>query len=219
MTPKKKISSLFNIQTFEFIELISSGISLDQIYLLELAEKNADLQELLKDNLQGLGSLQALVRRGYIIDGAISEAGQKLLNYIREAAGPTVRLKKRASMSEDEFETFWQAYPATDTIVINDRIVMKGTRALRKGDKQDLRVKLSKILLEGKYSLEDIIRALRFEVKQKVDESLKKKENKLSFMQNISSYINQRTFEAYIEISKLKDSGSTPSPKTFITDI
>jgi hypothetical protein len=42
--------------------------------------------------------------------------------------------------------------------------------------------------------------ALNFEVLQKKNNSLKDKENKITFMQNSLTYLNQRTFEPFIEL-------------------
>ena len=47
-----------------------------------------------------------------------------------------------------------------------------------------------------------MVKALEYEITQKKEESLKKGENKLNFMQNSLTYLNQRTFEPYIELLK-----------------
>ena len=55
---------------------------------------------------------------------------------------------------------------------------------------------------EGEYTAEDLIAALEYELKQKKENSIKTKSNKLSFMQNSFTYLNQRTFEPFIELIK-----------------
>lgn len=45
-----------------------------------------------------------------------------------------------------------------------------------------------------------MISALEYEVLQKKENSIKTKTNKLSFMQNSLTYLNQCTFEPFIEL-------------------
>jgi len=59
---------------------------------------------------------------------------------------------------------------------------------------------LNAIIAEGEYTIKDMIAALEFEVLQKKENSYKTKTNKLSFMQNSLTYLNQRTFEPFIEL-------------------
>lgn len=210
-------SCLSEITPFHFNEIITGGLSLDGVYCLEMMEKDVDVEYFFKDNVHGEGILQGLYRKGYILNNQLTLEGKALLEFTRRAPERKLKLKKRATMSDDAFDGIWNSYPATDNVVKDGQILFKGTRALRKGNKQEIRVKISKILDEGKYSPDDIIRAIKFETNQKVEESIKRKENKLTFMQNIDTYFNQRTFEAYVEISKLANPATKST--TFITDI
>ena len=45
-----------------------------------------------------------------------------------------------------------------------------------------------------------MIAALEYEVLQKKENSVKTKTNRLTFMQNSLTYLNQRTFEPFIEL-------------------
>jgi hypothetical protein len=68
--------------------------------------------------------------------------------------------------------------------------------------KEECKAKIDKILEEGDYTIDEIIEALEFEVLQKKENSIKTKTNKLTYMQNSFTYLNQRTFEPFIELIK-----------------
>jgi hypothetical protein len=53
---------------------------------------------------------------------------------------------------------------------------------------------------EGEYTVDELIAALEFEVQQKKENSLKTGVNRMTFMQNSLTYLNQRTFEPFIEL-------------------
>ena len=62
------------------------------------------------------------------------------------------------------------------------------------------RLKFDKILLEGDYTAEQLIAALNFEVTQKKENSITTNSNRMTFMQGSSVYLNQRSFEPFIEL-------------------
>ena len=97
-----------------------------------------------------------------------------------------------------DFEAWWKAYPGTDTFVHKGNN-FTGSRSLRT-KKDDCKIKFDKILEEGEYTVEEMIAALQYEVLQKKENSVKQKANKLTFMQNSLTYLNQRTFEPFIEL-------------------
>jgi CRISPR/Cas system CSM-associated protein Csm2 small subunit len=66
--------------------------------------------------------------------------------------------------------------------------------------KDECKAKLNSILAEGEYTIKEMIAALEYEILQKKENSYKNKSNKLSFMQNSLTYLNQRTFEPFIEL-------------------
>jgi capsule polysaccharide export protein KpsE/RkpR len=68
--------------------------------------------------------------------------------------------------------------------------------------KDDCKLKFKKILDEGEYTIDELVAALEYEVLQKKENSVKAGENKLKYMQNSLTYLNQRTFEPYIELIK-----------------
>ena len=68
--------------------------------------------------------------------------------------------------------------------------------------KEDCRLKFDKILLEGEYTAQQLIEALNYEVLQKKENSITTNSNRLTFMQGSSVYLNQRSFEPFIELIK-----------------
>jgi hypothetical protein len=80
--------------------------------------------------------------------------------------------------------------------------------------KDDCKVKLNSILAEGEYTIKEMIAALNYEVLQKKENSTKTKTNRLTFMQNSLTYLNQRSFEPFIELIR---EGKTIVEKPIIT--
>ena len=60
----------------------------------------------------------------------------------------------------------------------------------------------NKILLEGDYTSEQLVEALKYDVQSKKDNSISTGTNNLTFMQNSLTYLNKKTFEPFIEIIK-----------------
>jgi hypothetical protein len=54
--------------------------------------------------------------------------------------------------------------------------------------------------LEGEYTAAQLIAALNFEILQKKESSLQTSSNRMTFMQNSVTYLNQRAYEPYIEL-------------------
>ena len=69
-----------------------------------------------------------------------------------------------------------------------------------KRPKLDCRLKFDKIILEGEYTAAQLIGALNYELLQKKESSIDTNSNRMTFMQNSVTYLNQRAFEAYIEL-------------------
>jgi len=145
-----------------------------------------------------IGSVyQTLIRKALITkdDEKITTLGKDLLEFMD--AKSTGRLIKRKPATTD-FEEWWKAYPGTDSFEYKGK-KFTGTRAIRKG-KDECRLKFDKILLEGEYTAVQLIAALNYELLQKKESSVSTNSNRMTFMQNSVTYLNQRAFEAYIEL-------------------
>lgn len=187
-----------NLTFSHFEKMHNSGYTLDYVYLLTLIESGDDVKELCESpRMRAL--YQGLYRKGLITDkGKITMTGKELMSYTTDGVVMDKKAKKVQAIAN--FDAWWKAYPGTDTFVHKGK-TFTGTRSLRT-KKDDCKAKFDKILEEGEYTVEDMIAALEYEVLQKKENSIKHKTNKLTFMQNSLTYLNQRTFEPFIELVK-----------------
>ena len=180
-----------------FKELIKKGYNLDLIYLLKLIEDQYDIQPLYEDSMKIAGLYHSLIRKGLITEDEdkLTTVGKDLLELMEGSTDK--KIIKRKSVTTD-FEEWWKNYPPTDSFEVNGK-VFKGTRALRRG-KEECRRKFKAILEEGDYTAVQLTKALQYEVERKIERSLKERKNCMSFMQGSIPYLNQRTFEGFIEL-------------------
>lgn len=185
------------INLHHFEELIKKGYSLDIIFLLLLIEKNIDITEMFNNSAKISAIYQSLVRKGLITDHdeKLTIMGKELISFIK-TKGEEKIVKKKTSLTE--FETWWKTFPGTDTFTHKGR-KFTGSRSLRQ-NKEDCKVKFNKILLEGDYTAKQLTDALQYDVEQKKEASIKQGTNKLTYMQNSLTYLNQRSYEPFIEL-------------------
>lgn len=179
-----------------FQELIKKSYSLDHIYLLKLIEQNFDIEPLCEGSMKISALQSGLIRKGLITDeNKLTLTGQELLVFIDSKDDIKLTRKKN---SADDFDTWWKTYPGTDTFTHNGKS-FKGSRSLRHSP-NDCRLKFNKILNEGEYTAKQLIDALEYDVLQKKEVSKAQGVNKLTYMQNSLTYLNQRSFESFIEL-------------------
>jgi hypothetical protein len=186
-----------NITPYHFEEILKAGYSLDIIYFLKIANEGYDIEKLCDDpKLRVL--CQTVRRKGLLSENfKITVIGKSVLGFLDEKGTPEMKLVKKKQVSND-FDEWWKAYPGTDTFTHKGK-EFSGTRSLR-AKKDDCKAKLNSILAEGEYTIAELIAAIQYEVLQKKENSIKTKTNKLSYMQNSLTYLNQRTFEPFIEL-------------------
>lgn len=188
---------ILNVEHFR--SLIESGYSLDGVYLLKVAESGWDISSLREGNRKVDMIVNTLVRKGLLTDGCdITPEGKTLLESLKSNV-EDFKLSKKL-VADDAFDRWWKAYPGTDTFVHKGKS-FSGSRSMRVR-KDDCRAKMHKIINEGEYTMDDMIAALELDVLQKKDNSVKTGTNKLSYMQNSLTYLNQRSFEPFIELVK-----------------
>jgi len=186
-----------NITHYHFEEIINSGYTLDMIYFLKLADEGFNVESLCTNpKMQML--CQTVRRKGLLSESfKITLIGKSVIGFLDEEGTPEIKLVKKKQDSND-FDDWWKTYPGTDTFT-HKKVDFTGTRSMR-AKKDDCKVKLNSILAEGEYTIKEMIAALEYEVLQKKENSYKTKTNKLSYMQNSLTYLNQRTFEPFIEL-------------------
>jgi hypothetical protein len=194
----------------QFEELIKRGYNLDIIYLLKLVDEQYDVAPLCKDSMRIAAIYQSLIRKGLITenDEKLTLVGRDLLDFLNIKGG--AKIIKRKPPTTD-FEEWWKIYPGTDSFEYKGR-KFTGTRAIRKG-KDECRLKFDKIMLEGEYTATQLIEALKYELKQKKESSIATNSNRMTFMQNSVTYLNQRAFEAYIELINTGEENKESSEK------
>ena len=187
-----------NLSPWHYEELIKKSYSLDHIFLLKLIHENYDVTNLVEDSLKISAIHQGLIRKGLITDnGALTTIGVELLVFL-DTKEQTKLVKKKSTTSD--FEEWYKTFPGTDTFTHKGK-TFTGSRNLRQNP-ADCRIKFDKILIEGEYTTKELIEALKFDVLQKKEASVQENTNKLKYMQNSLTYLNQRSYEPYIELIK-----------------
>jgi hypothetical protein len=187
------------VTPYHFEELIKKSYSLDLIFLLKLIEEQMDIQPLCTNSMKVAALHQTLIRKGLITDteDKLTTLGIELLQFIKSEESTKIVKKKPATT---EFEEWWKAYPGTDNFTHKGKKFV-GSRTLR-SNRDECRLRFDKILLEGEYTAADLIAALEFDVLQKKENSVKTGTNRLSYMQSSATYLNQRSYEPFIELIK-----------------
>ena len=186
-----------NVTPEQFEELIKRSYNLDILYLLKLIDEQYDVAPLCEGSMRIAAVYQALIRKALITttDDKLTTLGRDLLDFLN-IKGEAKIIRRRPATTD--FEEWWKNYPGTDSFEYKGK-KFTGTRAIRKG-KDECRLKFDKILLEGEYTAAQLIASLNFEILQKKESSLQTSSNRMTFMQNSVTYLNQRAFEAYIEL-------------------
>lgn len=128
--------------------------------------------------------------------GEVTPLGKELLTALKSPNPPRDIVKRIKKEADDTFELWWKIYPPTDMFTHMGKNFY-GSRGLRQ-KKEECRKKFGEILLEGEHTDTDLIRALRREILLKMDQSVKDNENKMRYMQNSATYLNQRTYENFM---------------------
>lgn len=185
-----------NVTPQQFEELIKKGYNLDVIFLLRLIDEQYDVSPLCDGSMKIASVYHSLIRKGLITDDdKLTTPGRDLLEFMNTKGGARIIKKKPPTT---DFEEWWKSYPGTDSFEYKGK-TFKGTRSLRLY-KDDCRLKFDKIILEGEYTAQQLIAALNYEVLQKKEASVATNTNRLTFMQGSVVYLNQRTFEPFIEL-------------------
>lgn len=122
--------------------------------------------------------------------------GKELLTSLHSPGAPKDVVEEISKMGNEGFEKWWSEFPSTD-IFQHKGVTFTGSRGLKQR-KEDCRIKFNEILLEGEHSIEDLIIALKREILLKREQSVTERDNKMRFMQNTLTYLNQRTYENFI---------------------
>jgi hypothetical protein len=183
-----------------FEQLLKKGYSLDTIFLLKIIQKEkCNIRDMCVEDTKLSALYQGLVRKGLISeDCKVMVEGKNILQFLSTPIEDSVTLTKKKPIEDDRFNLWWNTYPGTDNFT-HKGVDFSGSRTLRV-NKEECKLKLNKILEEGEYTLEEMVEALKFDVLQKKENSVKTKANRLAYMQSSITYLNQRSFEPFIEL-------------------
>lgn len=185
------------ITPYHFEQLLKDGYTLDMIFLLKLIDEEFDIKTLAEGGPKTDMLCQTLRRKGLVSEQfKITVLGRNLLEFMNTRAKTSKIVKKTQTFAE--FERWWAAYPGTDIFTYKGKS-FSGGRTLRV-NKDECQLKLDAILAEGEYTIDQLISALEYEVLQKKENSFKTGTNRLTYMQGSITYLNQRSFQNYIEL-------------------
>lgn len=134
------------------------------------------------------------------MDNSITIAGAALLKGVVGKMPLEEVIEEGVKAAGLQFDDWWLTFPSTDIFEHKGKH-FTGSRAMRI-KKDECRKKFESILAEGKCTAEDLIQALKYEVHLKKEASIQERSNKLKYMHNSLSYLNQRDFEPFIEVAK-----------------
>ena len=200
----------------KFQEILSKGYTLDHVYILKIIDEGFDITTVMEDSPKVAVLHQSLVRKGLLFEkeNKLTMIGKEVLVFVDTKDKKKIVKPKVAST---EFDDWWNTYPSTDTFEHKGK-KFTGSRGLRIA-KDDCRTKFRKIMLENEYTKSQLIEALKLDVHQKKEKSYQTNSNKLSYMQNSLTYLNQRSFEPFIELINSGMKIEQTSKPTGVTDI
>lgn len=105
--------------------------------------------------------------------------------------------------SEDEmFEEWWKTFPSTTAWISDDKKTkFTGSRALRSLKKLDAKKRYVKLLNQG-LKHEDLIGGLKYEIKAKKLDSIKKGVNQMEYFKGMEAYFNSERYMIYLDSFK-----------------
>lgn len=184
-----------NVSLEHLEELVKKGYSLDIVFLLMCIEQEIDVFAV--ENVKIKGIIKMLEVKGLISGNKLTIQGKELITFVSTKQSGKLIKKK---IPNEDFDAFWIAFPGTDTFEHKSKRFV-GSRSLRT-NKNECRLLFNKILNEGEYTATQLIEALKYDVFQKKEQSIKQGTNKLTFMQNSATYLRQRSWEPFIELIK-----------------
>lgn len=188
-----------NISDKHFLEIIKEGYDLNGIFLLKLLHEGNEIDSLCREHEKIAAIKQFLIRKNLISEeGKILPAGNELLLFLDTKISG--KISKKVPTEDNGFNEWWSIYPGTNVFTYKNK-TFSGDRTLRV-KKDDCRLKFEKILAEGEYTSNDLIEALKAEIEAKKETSIKTGTNKLTYMQNSLTYLNQYSFSGFVELLK-----------------
>jgi hypothetical protein len=193
-------ASLFNISIDGFRQLVANQIDMNCLFILESISLGVNIHTEIKSS-KVAAWYQSLFRKGYITqDNTLTALGESIIHMLKNNVDIKRSTERLSNVQEQGFNEWWKEFPSNDIFEYKG-IKFSGTRGL-KSNKPTCLALFNRILNEGEYTAEDLIRSLKYEIFLKKEDSVRNRTNKLSFLSASSAYLNQRKFEPFVEISK-----------------
>lgn len=205
-------------------ELASKKLNYDHMFILNcLYNKEYGLLDIYDEeftNEKALNHYQTLERKGFIVRDPnmvtyyiISVSGKEYFEHLLKmsysddvndsditiGAFNTTNTKKNRT---EQFNEWWNLYPSTSKWTDQiSKLVFSDTRPLRIA-KDQCRKKYDSILNTGVVTHENLMDCLRYEIKSRKLDSIKKQTNQLCYMKGSLSYLNQNAYMAFMDLIK-----------------
>jgi hypothetical protein len=99
---------------------------------------------------------------------------------------------------EDQFNEWWKTYPSSTAWESEDGVKFVGSRSLKNLTKAEAKKRYLKLLNQGLLH-EDLVGSLKYEIKLKKLDSVKKNANQMDFFKGMESYLNQERYLTYVD--------------------
>lgn len=186
------------MQPKQFEQIIKRGYSLDLVYMLSIIN-TSELEELIKSSVKIETLYKTIIRKDLYSENTqeLTQSGKELLEFYNSNE-PILKIVKKAE--DSDFERWWKTYPKKDGFIYKNKSFAT-TRSLS-GNKKACKLKFDKILNEGIYTVEQLIKGVETEVVLKKEASVKTNKNHMTFMKNVETYLNSDGYKVFIEISE-----------------
>jgi hypothetical protein len=193
-----------DITDTHFIELQKKGITMDMVLILSWLNQNLSITHIKEGSKKIDAIYKTMVRKDLISPDTddLTRLGMEVITFIGNKTNKTF-LKPKVESSE--FDEWWSIFPP------NDKFEVKGkkfgpTRAF-KTKKDDCRTLFNKLILDEKFTAEEIINATKYDINLKKDRSYTTGSNQLKYLQNSYTYLYQKTFDGFVGM------GTTEEPR------
>ena len=183
---------------YHFEKIIKKGYSFDIVYMLKLLKNNYDISSMCKNSIK-IKNLYATIIRKELYSEDTNEltlTGDELLLF-SDSKIETVFKKKSVEFSD--FDEWWKIFPSNNKFT-HKGMNFKPTRSFI-SKKADCKRLFEKYVNEKLFTAKEIISATQYDINLKKEQSVKKRENQLTFLQNTYTYLYQKTFEGFIDLS------------------
>lgn len=147
--------------------------------------------EFLVEDPNDTSKIMLSVKGKNFIDSLLQVPNKEFVEYALQMGQPKV--------TEDQmFDEWWKTFPTTPAWESEDGVKFIGSRHLKNLRKPEAKKKYLKLLNQG-LKHEELMGVLRYEIKLKKLDSIKKKENQMDFFKGMESYLNQERYMDFLQ--------------------